>query len=131
MYPTDLRYTAEHEWVRMEKDGIAVVGVTHFAQDQLGDVVFLNLPSVGAEVEQSKRFGEIESVKTVSEIFSPVNGKIVEINQEAVENPELVNKDPYGKGWLIKVAVKNAAEVEKLMTAQQYEQSIVGKERSH
>lgn len=131
MYPENLRYSKEHEWVRVEAGGMVVVGITFFAQDQLGDVVFLNLPSSGAEVEQFTRMGEIESVKAVSDLFSPVSGRVVEINQEAVKNPELVNKDPYDKGWLIKVALKDLSELDKLMNVTEYQQWIAAQEKSH
>ena len=119
-YPETLRYTREHEWVRLEADGTAVVGITHFAQEQLGDVVYLSLPRVGERVSLMGKMGEIESVKAVSDLYSPVTGEVVEVNQEVVEHPELVNEDPYGRGWLIKVRPDDPKEVETLMTAQQY-----------
>ncbi len=131
MYPANIRYSKEHEWVRVEAGGIAVVGITFFAQDQMGDVVFLDLPASGMEVEQFKKVGEIESVKTVSELFSPISGRVVEVNQEVVENPEIVNKDPYDKGWLIKIALKDPSDLDRLMNAQEYQKLIVGEERSH
>ena len=130
MYPENLRYSKEHEWVRVEAGGMVVVGITFFAQDQLGDVVFLNLPSSGTEVEQFARMGEIESVKAVSDLLSPVSGRIVEVNQEAVKDPETVNKDPYDKGWLIKVALKDLSELDKLMNVTEYQQWIAAQEKS-
>lgn len=98
--PQDRRYTKEHEWAQ-EQGGRIVVGVTHFAQDQLGDVVFVGLPEVGTEVQAGQTFGEVESTKSVSDLYSPVSGKVLEKNLQVEDNPELVNSDPYGKGWLI------------------------------
>ncbi|MCL6641260.1 MAG: glycine cleavage system protein GcvH [Candidatus Rokubacteria bacterium] len=122
-YPQDLLYTREHEWVRTE-NGIAVVGVTDYAQDQLGDVVYLDLPAVGARVAQFEKMGEIESVKTVSDLYSPITGEVVEVNEEAKEHPERVNEDPYGAGWLIRVRPRNPAEVDALLDAAAYEQLV-------
>ena len=126
--PPELRYSKEHEWVRVE-GGIAVVGITDHAQEQLGDLVYLDLPKVGTAVRQFEKLGEIESVKAVSDIFSPVGGKVTELNEEAVKAPELVNQDPYGRGWLVKLALSDASEVDKLLTAEQYEQ-LVAQERA-
>ena len=100
--PEDLRYTREHEWVRVE-DGVGTVGITDYAQDQLGDIVYVKLPPVGTVVRQMEPFGEIESVKAVSDLFSPVSGEVVEVNAELEERPELVNLDPYGQGWMLRV----------------------------
>jgi glycine cleavage system H protein len=114
-FPENLKYTTEHEW--LDGSTPAVIGVTDVAADALGDVVYLELPEVGATVEAGAVVGEIESTKSVSELYSPVSGTITEVNAEAVENPEIVNKDPYGKGWLFKVEVTGAGE---LLTAAEY-----------
>lgn len=118
-YPQDLLYTKEHEWVRTE-DGVAVVGVTDYAQDQLGDVVYVDLPAVGARVVQFEKMGEIESVKTVSDLYSPVSGEVVEVNDEVRDHPERVNEDPYGAGWLIRVRMDRPDELEQLLVAADY-----------
>ena len=123
MYPADLKYSKDHEWVRVDGN-IAEVGVTVFAQDSLGDVVFVELPEVGTEIGQFDKFGEIESVKAVSDLFSPVGGKIVETNSYAVDNPESVNADPYGKGWLIKVEFDDLSQLDVLMDSTTYESSL-------
>jgi len=119
-YPAELRYTREHEWAKVE-GGRARIGITHYAQDQLGDVVFVELPKVGARVTASKGFGVVESVKAVSDLFAPVTGEVVEVNGELTQTPETVNQDPYGKGWMIVVKPSNKAEWDQLLTAQQYE----------
>jgi glycine cleavage system H protein len=126
--PSDLRYSKEHEWVRVESNG-ATVGITDYAQEQLGDIVYVDLPKVGTAVRQSGKLGEIESVKAVSDFFSPVSGEVTEFNEEVVKSPELVNKDPYGGGWLLKLTLSDAGEVDKLLTAQQYEE-LVAKEQA-
>ena len=126
--PRDLRYTKEHEWVRLGPDGTAEVGITHFAQDQLGDIVYIDLPAVGSSLTQLGKMGEVESVKSVSDLFSPVSGEVVEVNQEAVEHPEQVNEAPYDKGWLIRVRLADPAETEKLLTAEQYEAIVADEE---
>ncbi|MCS7207589.1 MAG: glycine cleavage system protein GcvH [Dehalococcoidia bacterium] len=126
-YPSNLRYTKEHEWVRLLDDGTALVGITYFAQDQLGDVVFLNLPKPGDRVVQMKKMGEVESVKAVSDLFSPISGEVLEVNREAVEHPEVINQDPYGKGWLLKVRPSDPKELNALLTAQEYEAYVAGK----
>jgi|FaiFalDrversion2_1042247.scaffolds.fasta_scaffold33455_1 glycine cleavage system H protein len=120
-HPPDLRYTREHEWVRLLEDGTALVGITDFAQDQLGDVVYLALPQPGQRLAQMEKMGEVESVKAVSDIFSPLSGEVVEVNGEVVERPELLNRDPYGKGWLIKIRPHDLKELDALMTAREYE----------
>jgi glycine cleavage system H protein len=122
-YPADLRYTREHEWARLEGQR-ARVGITHYAQDQLGDVVFVELPKVGAKVTQMQSFGIVESVKAVSDLFAPLSGVVAEVNGELTREPERVNRDPYGTGWLVVIELANAAEAEKLMTAQQYEEFL-------
>ena len=122
-YPADLRYTREHEWAKIEGKR-ARVGITHFAQDQLGDVVFIELPKVGAKVTAHKAFGVVESVKAVSDLFAPISGEVVEINAELPQKPETVNKDPYGKGWMIIVKPSNASELDQLLSAQQYDEFV-------
>ena len=123
MYPDDLKYSKEHEWVRIN-GSIAEIGVTLFAQESLGDVVYVDLPEVGSEVEQFAKFGEIESVKAVSDLFCPVKGKIIEINHEVIDNPEVVNTEPYGSGWLIKVQLSDPSKVDDLMDAATYESTL-------
>ncbi|MDP9378643.1 MAG: glycine cleavage system protein GcvH [Chloroflexota bacterium] len=120
MNPEDCRYTREHEWVRMEDDGVAVVGITDYAQHQLGDVVYVDLPEVGTTVEQNQPFGSIDSVKTASDLFSPLSGEVLEVNQAAGDSPELVNSDPYGEGWMLKVRPSDASQLDLLMTAGEY-----------
>jgi len=122
-FPAELRYSKEHEWVRVEGD-IATVGITDHAQEQLGDLVYLELPKVGTAVRQFEKLGEIESVKAVSDLFSPVSGEVTERNEEAVKSPELVNQDPYGRGWLVRLSLSDASEVDKLLTAEQYEELV-------
>lgn len=121
--PHDLRYTREHEWVRIE-DGIAVVGITDHAQDQLGDIVFVDFPEEGAEMLQFEKFGEIESVKAVSDLFAPLTGEVVEVNSRLEGEPELVNTSPYGEGWMLKMNMANPRELEALMTAADYERFV-------
>ena len=119
MNPEDLKYSEEHEWLRMEGD-TAVIGITHFAQDSLGDVVFVELPEVGSDVGQFEKMGEIESVKAVSDLYSPVGGKVVEVNDSLTDSPELVNDSPYEEGWMIKVEVSDGSEIDRLMSASEY-----------
>lgn len=116
----DLRYTKDHEWVRMT-GGVGRIGITDHAQQQLGDVVFVELPKVGAAVTAGTRFGTVESVKAVSELFSPVSGKVTAVNDDLQKKPETVNSDPYGDAWMIEVQVGNPKDVEALMTADQYD----------
>ena len=118
--PKDLKYAKEHEWARI-KDNIATVGITDFAQNELGEVVYIELPEKGAQVEKDKPFGVIESVKAVSDLYSPVSGEVLELNTKLEENPESVNEDPYGDGWMIKVMFSNQSELESLFTASEYE----------
>lgn len=122
--PAELCYTKEHEWIRLEGD-IATVGITDFAQGELGDIVFVEVETVGESMGADEVFGTIEAVKTVSDMFLPVAGEIVAFNEEIEGDPELVNKDPYGEGWIIKVKVDNAADVEALLSADDY-QAIIG-----
>lgn len=123
MYPKDLKYDREHEWVKVDGD-VAIMGISHFAQDQLGEVVYVDLPSVGDSVNAGESFGEIESVKSVSELFSPVTGEVVEVNDALGDAPETVNEDPYGEGWMIKVSMADTAELDELMGADEYEAFI-------
>ena len=120
--PKDLHYTKEHEWVLVEDD-LAVVGITDYAQNELGDIVFVELPEVGDEVEAAESFGTVEAVKTVSELFSPVTGTVAEINEALADNPDLVNTDPYGEGWMIKVKYTEIPE-EDLLSAAEYKEMI-------
>jgi len=124
-YPADLKYDKEHEWVRVDGD-TAVVGISDFAQDQLGEVVFVDLPAAGAEVVAGETFGEIESVKSVSDLFSPVSGSVVDVNAGLSDAPETVNEDPYGDGWLIKVQMTDASEADSLMSSTDYESFVAG-----
>ena len=121
--PTDFRYTQEHEWAKKEGEGIRV-GITAFAQEQLGDVVFVELPKVGAKIAQRQSFGVVESVKAVSDLFAPVSGEVLEVNGALPTAPETVNQDPYGKGWMIVVKPSSAAEWDQLLTAAQYEEFV-------
>lgn len=118
-FPESLRYTKEHEWVRMESE-TAVIGITEFAQSELGDIVYIEIETVGKALEAEAVFGTVEAVKTVSDLFLPVAGTIVEVNAELAASPELVNTDPYGKGWMVKVKVRDPKDVEKLMDAAAY-----------
>ena len=121
MNPTELIYSKEHEWVRMEGDEVAVVGITEFAQDSLGDVVFVELPEVEDKVEQFEKMGEIESVKAVSDLYSPVSGSVLERNEALEESPELVNDSPYQEGWMLRIALHDTSELGNLMSASDYE----------
>jgi len=123
MYPDDCRYTKEHEWIKVEEN-TGTVGITHHAQEQLGDIVYVELPEVGASFGAMEPFGNIESVKAVSELFCPVAGEVVEINQEVVDRPELVNEDPHGKGWLIVLRLEDSSQLENLLSAEKYEQHV-------
>ena len=122
-YPTNLKYTKEHEWIRLE-GGTGAVGITDFAQQQLGDVVYVELPDVGRQLAAGESFGSIESVKAVSELFAPASGTVAEVNAALAGNPERVNKDPYGEGWMIRIAMADAKEAEALMTAAQYRKYV-------
>lgn len=123
MYPEDLRYSKEHEWVRPE-NGRVRVGITYYAQDELGDVVFVDLPQVGVSVQAGEAFAAIESVKAVSDIYAPVSGRIVEVNEELADRPELINEDPYGAGWLVVIEMDNPAELDDLLDAERYKALI-------
>ncbi|WP_328999127.1 glycine cleavage system protein GcvH [Kribbella sp. NBC_00709] len=121
MYPEDLKYTAEHEWLKAGSDGPVRVGITDFAQDQLGDIVYVQLPEVGSTVRAGDACGELESTKSVSDLFAPVNGTVTAVNEALADQPDLVNSDPYGEGWLLDIEVEDAAEVAALMDADAYQ----------
>ncbi len=122
--PADLKYTNEHEWVRDNGDGTVTVGITDFAQGELGDIVFVELEPEGFEVDQEGVFGTVEAVKTVSELFAPVSGKIIQINEDLEDDPELVNSDPYKSGWLVKMKISDSSELDDLLSADQYKEII-------
>ena len=121
--PADLKYTQDHEWIRVERD-VAVVGVTDFAQGELGDVVFVEIETEGEDLEKGETFGTVEAVKTVSDLFMPVGGEVAEVNGALEDEPELVNKDPYGEGWMIKIKINDQAELEDLLSAHDYKKMI-------
>ncbi|WP_336663682.1 glycine cleavage system protein GcvH [Kurthia gibsonii] len=123
--PTNLRYSEEHEWV-LQEDGTVRIGITEFAQSELGDIVFVELPSVGDELTIDQPFGSVESVKTVSELYAPLSGEVVEVNEELEDSPELVNESPYEKAWMVVVKPSDAAQLEALLTAEQYEEVVAG-----
>ncbi|TDQ76032.1 glycine cleavage system protein GcvH [Sphingobacterium yanglingense] len=122
-FPTELKYTKDHEWIRVEGDE-AVIGITDFAQRELGDIVFVDINTVGEEVAANEVFGTIEAVKTVSDLFMPMNSTVLAINDAIDASPELVNTDPYGEGWIIRVKIANAADVDSLLTAEGYKSEI-------
>ena len=126
MYPEDLKYSSEHEWVRSpgETEGSVRIGITHYAQDALGDIVYVSLPDVGAEVSAGDTVGELESTKSVSDVYAPVSGKVVARNEALDGTPELVNSDPYGEGWLFEVSGTDDGEIEALMNASAYEATL-------
>ncbi len=123
MVPTDLRYSNDHEWVRLEGD-LATVGITGYAADQLGDIVFVELPDVGRELKQFGTFGVVESVKAVSDLFSPIGGEVTETNDRLTGEPELVNSDPFGDGWMVRIRVADAAQLDELMDPAAYDALI-------
>ncbi len=123
MIPKDLRYHKEHEWVRVDGQQ-ATLGISHFAQDALGDVVFVDLPKVGTTVTANQEIGEVESTKATSSIYSPVSGKVIEVNTTLQDHPEYLNKDPYGQGWIAVIEMASSAEMDALMTAEQYEEFL-------
>lgn len=122
-FPTNVKYTSEHEWIRLENDE-AIIGITDYAQDQLGDIVFVDVTAEGETLEQGEVFGTIEVVKTVSDLFLPIDGEIVEVNPELEEHPELVNKDPYGEGWIIRIKPTDASQMDELLDAEAYKKII-------
>ena len=122
-FPEGLKYSKEHEWVSVEDD-VASVGITDYAQDELGDVVYVELPEVGDKISKDDPFGSVESVKAVSDLFAPISGTVIEVNDSLPDSPEMVNEDPYGDGWMIKLRVQNPAQVEELLSATDYAQHI-------
>jgi glycine cleavage system H protein len=124
MNPSEYKYTSEHEWICSESRNKGKVGLADYAQSQLGDIVFLDLPAPGTQVEQGKKMGEVESVKAVSDIFAPVSGQVLEINQTVIDEPGLVNKDPYGAGWLVRLELSEPSELDALMDSEKYEKFV-------
>ena len=122
-YPDDLRYHPEHDWARVE-GGEAVLGLTWFAQDALGELVHFEAPAVGAALVQGEAYGEVESVKAVSDVVSPLSGEVLDVNEKAVDEPEVVNEDPYGEGWLVRIRMSDPSELDALMDAQAYEAHV-------
>lgn len=123
-FPSDVRYTKEHEWIKLVDGNTALVGITDFAQKELGDIVYVDIPAVGKALNADEVFGTVEAVKTVSDLFLPVAGTVVEINNKLEKEPELVNTDPYGDGWMVKITVSNAADIDALMSAADYENLV-------
>ncbi|MCH8495511.1 MAG: glycine cleavage system protein GcvH [Balneolales bacterium] len=123
-YPAELKYTKEHEWIRDNGDGTATIGITEFAQGELGDIVYVDIDTVGETIDQDAIFGTIEAVKTVSDLFLPVEGEILEVNAALEDQPELVNSDPYGEGWLVKVKLANASQIADLLDSEAYQDII-------
>jgi glycine cleavage system H protein len=126
--PTELKYTKDHEWARI-KGKVATVGITHFAQEQLGDVVYVELPKVGTKVEAGKPFGVVESTKAVSELFAPLSGTVINVNTPLIDKPEAVNKDPYQSGWMVEIEMGDPKEADKLLTAGQYDSALADKNK--
>jgi glycine cleavage system H protein len=124
MNPKEYKYTPEHEWIFPEPGGKGRIGITDYAQSQLGDIVYLDLPAPGTQVEQSRKIGEIESVKAVSDLFTPVSGKVLEINQTAIDEPQVVNQDPYGAGWLVRLELSKPSELDALMNSDEYDELV-------
>jgi len=122
-YPNDLKYTKDHEWLRVE-DNVAFVGITHFAQSELGDIVFIDVDTEGESLEKEEVFGSVEAVKTVSDLFMPINGEVLEFNEKLEDNPELINSDPYGEGWIIKVSLNDDSDMEDLMSSDDYQELV-------
>lgn len=123
-FPDDLKYTREHEWVRDNGDGTVTIGITDFAQSELGDIVFVELEPEGSEFDQEEVFGTVEAVKTVSELFAPVSGEITEVNESLEDDPELVNSDPYGDGWMVKFKLSDKSELEALLSVDEYKEVV-------
>ena len=126
MYPSDLKYNEEHTWFRLEGDELGRVGITHYAQGRLREVVFVELPEVGDKVIQMEPFGVVESVKATSDVYSPVSGEVIEVNNALVDEPGLVNEDPYGKGWMLVVRIMNVGELNNLLSPEEYRKLIDG-----
>ena len=129
MNPPDLKYSKEHEWLRVEADGTGIIGITEFASESLGDVVFVELPEADGQINQYEKMGEIESVKAVSDLFSPISGHVLARNEELLDKPELVNDGPYDSGWLVKVKLEDTGELDSLLTVTQYESFLASQER--
>jgi glycine cleavage system H protein len=123
--PANLKYTKDHEWVSLEGD-IATVGITHFAQKELGDIVYVEVETLDQNLEKDEVFGTVEAVKTVSDLFLPLSGEIIEFNEALESNPEIVNSDPYGEGWMIKIKISNSAEIDSLLSSESYKELIGG-----
>ena len=123
MFPANLKYTKEHTWVKIEGN-IGTVGITDYAQSELGDIVFVELPSAGEEVEYMSEFGVVESTKTVSDLYSPISGEVMEVNEDLFDNPEIINEDPYDDGWLITVEMNDPSELDLLMSADEYQEFL-------
>ena len=126
MSPDDRKYSKEHEWVKMEDATQALAGITVYAQDQLGDIVYVDLPKTGATIRFMEKMGEVESVNAVSDLYSPITGEVTEVNERLLDHPELVNEDPLGEGWMMRVTVSDAAELDQLMSAEEYEAFLSG-----
>ncbi|MEX0686083.1 MAG: glycine cleavage system protein GcvH [Balneolales bacterium] len=123
-YPEDLKYTREHEWIRDNGNGTATIGITEFAQSELGDIVFVEVDTVGNKLPKNEVFGTVEAVKTVSDLFMPLSGEILELNSKIEDNPELVNEDPYGEGWMINISFSDPSEIDDLLSAEDYQKII-------
>ncbi|HOF89476.1 MAG TPA: glycine cleavage system protein GcvH [Armatimonadota bacterium] len=123
MYPDNLKYSEAHVWARVD-DGIAVVGITHHAQDQLGDVVYVSLPQVGDDVVAGEVMGSVESVKTISDLYAPVSGRVIAINEPLLDEPGAINADPYGAGWMVKIEMSGAADYDNMLTAAEYQEKL-------
>ncbi len=121
--PTNLKYTKDHEWIRLEGD-VAYIGITDYAESELGEIIFVEVETIGETLNEGEVFGTVEAVKTVSEMFMPVGGEVLEYNEELTEKPELVNEDPYGKGWIIKIALSDASQIDELLSADDYQKLI-------
>ncbi len=122
-FPDDLKYTKDHEWIKLDGD-TATVGITDFAQNELGDIVYIEVNTVGETLEQEETFGTIEAVKTVSDLFMPVSGEVLEFNEELEGSPDIVNQDPYGKGWIAKIKINNSAEIDELLDVAKYKELV-------
>jgi len=120
-FPEELKYTEEHEWILLEENNIAVIGITDFAQDSLGDIVFVELPEVGTEIEAGKAFGVVESVKAVSDIYAPLSGEVLEINEELPDTPETINPSPFEDGWMVKIRLSHPEQVDALLSSEEYQ----------
>ena len=122
-FPNDVKYTKDHEWLRIEGNE-AYVGITHFAQSELGDIVFIDVDTEGESLEKEEVFGSVEAVKTVSDLFMPINGEVLEFNENLEDNPELINSDPYGEGWIIKVSISDSSDLEDLLSSKDYQNLV-------